>query len=281
MSTVTNTNKPSLAQAIQGENVVAKFEKLLGDKENAAVFLSNLATMVNQNKMLTNCSPKSLLTAAVNSVVLNLPITPSLGQAAIVPYRSGGETLAQFQIMSKGWYQLFMNSGLGKTLTVTDMRVGELKMFDPVRDEYEYEIEQDPKVRADLPVEGYLGYMRLTNGFDKFLYMTVQELEAHGAKYSASFNSAGGMWKKDFDTMARKTVQKLLINRHAPVIVSQNKLMARAIKVDQGVYSPAGTMTYRDNPQTDQPKAEKLEPSEADQVEATEIIEKAEAEQDG
>ena len=86
------TVKSLLAQ----ESVKERFEKIL--KDRAAGFMSNLAVVVANNDQLSKCDPVSVISAAVISASIELPIDPNLSFAAIVPY---GQK-AQFQIMYKG-----------------------------------------------------------------------------------------------------------------------------------------------------------------------------------
>ncbi len=114
---------------------------------------------------------------------------------------------------------------------------------------------------------------------EKTLYLTRQEIEAHGGKYSKTYNHKGGIWSKDFDAMATKTVLKLLLSKYAPLSVE----MQQAVLSDQGVINDFDTMdiSYQDNPQTKEeidPMAERIslmiEAAET-QEELDEIIEEA------
>ena len=72
--------------------------------------------------------------------------------------------------------------------------------------------------------------------------MTVDELNAHGKKYSKSFNRSDALWKTDFPAMASKTVLKLLLNRYAPLSV--DSVLRKAIDADQA----DADGNYMDNP---------------------------------
>ena len=85
-----------------------------------------------------------------------------------------------------------------------------------------------------------MAYFRLVNGFEKTHYMTVGEVEAHAKKYSQSYKKGFGVWKDDFDTMARKTVLKLLLAKYAPKSIE----MQRAITFDQATIK--GDLTQQD-----------------------------------
>ena len=45
--------------------------------------------------------------------------------------------------------------------------------------------------------------------------MTVEEIDAHAKKYSQTYKKFGtGLWKDEFDGMAKKTVTKLNLSKN-------------------------------------------------------------------
>jgi recombination protein RecT len=87
--------------------------------------------------------------------------------------------------------------------------------------------------------------LELINGFESTLYMTVEQLKSHGQKFSQTYKKGFGVWKDEFDGMAKKTVIKLLLAKYAPLTVDVQK----AIMADQSVINDVDTMdtTYIDN----------------------------------
>ena len=69
-------NKPS---------VKARFDKMLDG--NSAGFLSSLLNLVNNDKALLTCEPKSVLAAAAIAASLKLPINKSLGFSWVIGYK--------------------------------------------------------------------------------------------------------------------------------------------------------------------------------------------------
>jgi recombination protein RecT len=67
--------------------------------------------------------------------------------------------------------------------------------------------------------------------------MTVEQLNAHGKRFSQSYRKGFGLWKDDFHSMAMKTVLKLMLSKYAPLSVD----IQRAIVVDQAVIKDAET----------------------------------------
>lgn len=210
---------------MSNDAVKAKFQEILGKNSNA--FISTVTTIATTTK-LSECEPRSILSAAIAAASLNLQVTPSLGFAAIVPYGRS----AQFQIMSKGLIQLALRSGQFKTINVTEIYEGELATENRLTGEFDFSGK-----RKSETVVGYAAYFELLNGFSKSLYMTVEQIRAHGKRYSKTYDFSGSSWKSNFEGMAKKTVLKLLLARYAPLSVE----MQSAITQDQA------TMTVNDD----------------------------------
>lgn len=210
---------------------------VLGDRKSS--FVNNIVALVSNNVKLQECEPITLMFAALKATALNLPLDQNLGYAYIIPYRDNKSktTLAQFQIGKNGFVQLSLRSNQFKTLNVSDVREGELISIDRLSGDCIFDWKED---RIDLPVIGYVAYMKLLSGFEKPLYMTVKEVEVHGKKYSKTYKY--GPWTDDFNSMAEKTVLKRLLSKYAPLSVE----MQQAIAADQAVITDKGE-EYVDN----------------------------------
>ncbi|MEK9207692.1 MAG: recombinase RecT [Patescibacteria group bacterium] len=222
----------SIVEYMGQEAVSKNIQETLGKK--TPQFIASVTSLVNANEVLRNAEKKSVMLACLTAAALDLPINQNLGFAYIIPYKNKkGDVVAQFQMGWKGFVQLAMRSGQFETINVSDVRAGEIG--DESRNRLTGEIiftwEKDEKKRAMLPVIGFVAYMRLINGFKKMLYMTSQELDKHGNRYSQSMKKGYGLWKDDFDAMASKTVIKLLLSKYAPMTVE----MQRATLADQAV----------------------------------------------
>jgi len=229
------------------DDVKAKFVELMGKR--ATPFITSILQCTAQNSLLANADVNSIYQAAMMAAVLDLPINPNLGFAAIIPFstrQTDGtyKQMAQFQVMSKGYNQLAMRSGQFKKLNQSDVRQGELKTRDRLTGDIEFEWEQDDIKRAALPIIGYVAFFELLNGFKKQYYMSVAETTAHGQRYSQTFKKGYGQWKDNFDAMSLKTVTKLLLSKFAPLSVE----MQKSISADQGIINDAETedITYTD-----------------------------------
>ncbi|KAF5030932.1 RecT family protein [anaerobic digester metagenome] len=216
-------NSPSnqLKSMLNGENVKARFNELLGKK--APGFISSLLSVVNNNELLKKADPQSVLNSAVIAATLDLPINPNLGMAAIVPYndRRSNKYVAQFQIMYKGLIDLCQRSG--QLTSLIDEVVYEGQLVKKNKFTGEYVFEEDAK--TSNKVIGYMAYFKLINGFEKTSFMTIDEISLHAKRYSQSYKSGFGVWKDDFDSMARKTVLKLLLKYAPKSIETTNAIM--------------------------------------------------------
>lgn len=216
---------PQLKKLLGGETVKHRFSEILGAK--APGFISSIVSCANSNTMLSTAEPASIMNAAVIAATLDLPINPNLSFAAIVPYydRKTRTNVAQFQLMYKGLIELCLRSG--QFLSLIDEVVYEGQLVKKNKFTGDYVFDEDAKVSDK--VIGYMAYFKLTNGFEKTAYMSIEEVEKHAKKYSQSYQKGFGVWADDFDVMARKTVLKLLLSKYAPKSIE----MQRAITFDQ------------------------------------------------
>ncbi len=203
----------------------------------AASFTANVIALVNNSPLLQKCDPVTVMFAAMKATALKLPLDQSLGYAYVVPYKG----LAQFQIGWRGFIQLAIRTNLYEQINVRDVRQGEVVGEDFVSGDMQF-APLPPDVRSQYPVVGYLAFFKLTNGFKKQSFWTLQEITEHAQKFSKTYNSQGGVWQSNFDAMAKKTVLKLLISRFGPTSVE----MQNAMSSDQAVLTE-GARTYVDN----------------------------------
>lgn len=218
------------------DNVKARFQEVLRD--NAAGFTANLAIMVNNSAALSKCDPMSIVSAAVVSASLNLPLDPNLGFAALVPY---GDKV-QFQIMYKGILQLAQRSGQYKTIGVTEVYEGELKEGNRLTGEYTF----DFNAKTSDKIIGYAAYFKLINGFEKTEFWDVTKVEKHGKKYSQTYKKGYGKWTEDFDAMGKKTVLKNLISKWGILSIEMQKAVVTDQAIVKGITEDA-EIEYVDN----------------------------------
>lgn len=202
-----------------------KFNEMLGKK--AAGFISSIIAVANNNKLLAKAEPSTVIGAAAQAAMLDLPINQSLGFAYIVPYKGA----AQFQLGYKGYIQLAQRSGQYVDIGAKTVFEGELEYENRLLDKFKF------GERTGDKVIGYLAYFRLTNGFEKMLFMELDEMIAHAKKYSKSYSGGTDKWGlADFNTMAEKTVLKRLLSKYGPLSIESIQ-MSQALSNDGGVIS--------------------------------------------
>ena len=237
MGTVIN-QKVSISKFFSTESTSNFLQQQLGAKKSE--FVSNVIAITDADASLQQCEPAELMKCAMNATALNLPLNKNLGYAYVIAYNSrqkdgSYKMIPQFQMGYKGFIQLAIRSGQYKTINTCEVREGEIK-----RNKFTGHTEflgENPEGE----VVGYLAYIELMNGFQQSLYMTVEQVKAHAEKYSKNFDKYGtGLWRKEFDLMAKKTVLKLLLNRYGVLSVE----MQKAIINDQA----DGNGEYIDNP---------------------------------
>lgn len=239
MTEIIEKKAPWAIAIFQREDTQKKFQEVLGKKWTS--FVTSMMTIIWQNDMLKNADPNSVYLSAMTAATLDLPVNPNLWFAYILPYNNKTWTVAQFQLWYKWFIQLAQRSGQFKTISATPVYEWQLVEENPLT-WYIF----DWKAKKSDKVLWYAWYFALINGFEKVMYMTKEELEKHGKKYSQTYKKWFGLWETDFDAMATKTVIKLLLSKFAPLSVD----MQRAIIADQWIIEDEtlDNVIYPDNP---------------------------------
>ncbi len=244
-----NLTTSNVQELLSSESVKKRLDEILGKR--ASTFAASVMQIMKSNDLLSQAEPNSVVGAAMTSATLNLPLNNSIGFAYIIPFNTtntdGTKTVkAQFQIGYKGFLQLAQRSGQFKTINVTEVKEGEIASRDRMTGEIEFNWIQNDKEREKRKSVGYLAYFGLLNGFEKTLFMSTDELNAHGSKFSKTFSNTWGLWKTDFDSMSKKTVLKLLLSKYAPLSID----MQTAVVTDQASFNSvedADDIYYVDN----------------------------------
>ncbi|SDZ81603.1 recombination protein RecT [Arachidicoccus rhizosphaerae] len=224
-------------------DVKQKFKDLLGNR--ASSFMTSVLQITAQNSLLAKADPMSVYQSAAVAATLDLPLNQNLGFAYILAYNTkqpdgSYKVVAQFQMGYKGFIQLAQRSGQFKTISAAPIYEGQLVEQNPLTG-----FLFDFTAKTSDKIIGYAAHFALLNGFEKTLYMTVEELQKHGMRFSQTLKKGYGLWKDDFDSMAQKTVLKLLLSKFAPLSIE----MQKAVITDQSVVNDADTedVTYVDN----------------------------------
>ena len=216
---------------------------VLGEKKQT--FVGNMVALVSNNKALSECDPSTIMFSCLKSAALDLSLDPALGLSYVIPFRDNknGITVATWQLGARGYVQLALRSSQFKTLNVRDVREGEIIGEDFVSGDMQFK--KLDKDREKAPIIGYVAFMRLINGFEKQLYMSMEELEAHAKRFSQTYRRGGGLWAdKDMkQAMCAKTCLKRLLSKYAPLSVE----MRDAITSDSAVLGENNSVRYIDN----------------------------------
>lgn len=174
-------------------------------------------TAFNSNPKLQKCSTSSFLAAMMTSAQLGLEPNTPLGQAYLIPYGNS----VQFQIGYQGIIDTCYRTGEFNG-------IGAYEVYE--NDEFDLSyginptVKHKPAIRGDRgAIIGYYGYYSLKSGGSGVFYMTKENAEKWGQKFSKTFGS--GPWQTDFDAMAKKTVLKQAL-KYAPKSIEMSKVLS-------------------------------------------------------
>jgi len=230
------------------EGYQKRFDELLGKR--SPQFISSIVSLMNADSALMDAfhdAPVTIIQSALQAASFDLPINPALGYAYLVPFRNSKRNRmeASFLMGYKGMLQLALRTGVYKRINVVDVRAGELKSYDRLREDIELEFIEDEDEREKAPIIGYVGYFQMINGMEKTIYMTVKQLEAHEKKFRhGNYMSRG--WKENPDAMMRKTVLRKLIGKWGLMSVTYQSADPSVLRAAQAIAT--GTFDDEDKP---------------------------------
>jgi recombination protein RecT len=234
-------NQVSVKTYFAKDGVQKKFQELLGKKSTG--FITSVMQVVNSNNLLAKATPESVYNSAAMAATLDLPINNNLGFAWIVPYNEKfkdatgqwqSRSVAQFQLGYKGFIQLANRSGQYKAINVIEVYENQFKSFNRLTEELDADFTQ----LGVGSVVGFVAYFKLINGFEKTCYWSIEEVKAHGAKFSKTYAHTNSVWKTDFNAMAKKTVLKNTISKWGILSIE----MQQAVVVDQAIINDVDTL---------------------------------------
>lgn len=210
-------NKTGLAKVkayAEMEEVKKRFVNLLGDREGRA-YVESVVIAVSNSDNLQQCSPKSIMISAMRAASLKLSVDPIMKQAHLVPMGKEATLIVDYH----GLVQLSVNTNYYEIApNVFEVYEGEIVKMERFSGRVTIEGE-----RTGNTVIGWCGYFKAKNGTERWLYMTNEECDAHGKKYSKAYSSPRSGWNTDREKMRRKTVLRLLVSRwgnFSPVVTN-------------------------------------------------------------
>ena len=256
-----NNNLPALKSALNAPSVKAKFEEMLGKRSSQ--FMTSITSVVTNNTLLQKADVNSIIMGSAVAASMDLPLNPNLGYAALVPFNSKDGCFAQLQIMVKGWTELFLRSGQCQSIICETVYEGQLVKKNKFTGEYVF----DEDAKKSDKIIGFMAYFKLTNGFEKYDYMTVDEVKAHAQRFSQTYRKGAGIWKDHFEAMAQKTVLKRLLTKYAPKSIEMQQMAIFDQSVIKGSVDriDEATPDYADN------KDSVIETTDFEEVESVEV----------
>jgi len=233
-------------------------KRTLGD--NAGTFATSLVELFSEDKQLAQCDPKLVIKQAMLAGAVDLPISKAIGFSYLTVFKNKGVPTPTLMISTRGYIQLAQRSGKYKLINADTVYEGQIVTRNFMTGEFELREE-----RTSDKVVGFFAYIKTTDGFEKTLYMSVEQMAHHAKTFSAGIKSdkefteqklidliqstakngpiPGVMgWKGCPIAMAQKTVLKQLIYKYGPMSVS----VAKAISNDDDGWENPSAEQQRD-----------------------------------
>lgn len=216
-------------------------------KENKGAFTTSLMELFTSDPQLMQCDPNALMSEAVKAAGLRLPINKQLGQAYIVVFNNKDKATGKITptptliIGTKGYINLALRTNKYVNINKGTVYEGEFQGFDKVTGSLDISGEKI----SDVPV-GYFAYFKQKSGFEKIMYMTIdevckfaktyaptvklskttwQELKELAIKQSVEGKGGGLGWCAGFQDMAEKTVLRQLLSTWGELSVDAEQVI--------------------------------------------------------
>lgn len=222
------------------------------DGKAREIITKRLISLVNNNPMMQNLDPLSILNVILKMETLGL--NPEMETAYVVPYGNK----AQFQIGYKGYIQLAMNTGLYKKIDCVEVKEGDIIGVDLATNTIQWKRDITPEEflkRKELPTIGWRAFAVDLNDNLTEYFMSEDEITNHLAEYSFAYKNKDkkGNVHNGLSAvmMRRKTVLKLFINRYLTKSMKyseQSQNIRTAMKFDSSAIGMDGKPIYIDNP---------------------------------
>ena len=242
---------------VNGGFIQNQLTQIMGN--NAGSFSSSMIELFSQDSGLQECDPKAVVMEAMKAASLHLPLAKPLGRAYVLPFKNKGVATPTFVIGWKGLVDLAVRTGQYETINAICIYKGEMTGQDKLSGFISLD-----GLRESNEVIGYLGYFKLTTGFKKMIYMTVEQMAHYGKIYAPTLKfskiteeelikkaqeqsehgpQAGAIgWFGDFNAMGLKTVVRKVLSWGPMSIELQN-----AISMDSDYDKSAEEIRESDN----------------------------------
>lgn len=236
---------------INAPSVQEQFSNALGTHKDA--FVASLIDVFTGDKSLQNCKPQLIIAEALRAATLKLPLNKALGFAYIVVYNNNVKNpdgtftkvpTPTFIPGYKGYIQLAMRTGKYRTINADYVYEGELRKVNKLSGEIAF----DGEKKSDKIV-GYFCYFELLNGFNKTLYVSVEDMAAYAKKYAPGISKNTTVeqliakandgivskkvgWEGNFNDMALKTTIRRLLSKYGFLSVEMENALSKDVEQD-------------------------------------------------
>lgn len=243
-----------MKSVINAPSVQEQFQNALGEHKDA--FVASLIDLFTGDKQLQTCKPALVIAEALRAATLRLPLNKALGFAYIIVFNNSVKNpdgswskvpTPTFVPGYKGYIQLAMRTGQYRTINADFVYEGEMRKVSKLTGE----IALDGEKKSDKII-GYFCYFELLNGFNKTLFMSVEDMAAYALRYAPSFKgdkkpSADALiklaqanqpsskvgWEGNFNDMALKTVIRRLLSKYGYLSVEMQNALSKDVEDSQ------------------------------------------------
>ena len=243
-----------MKSVINAPSVQEQFQNALGEHKDA--FVASLIDLFTGDKQLQTCKPALVIAEALRAATLRLPLNKALGFAYIIVFNNSVKNAdgswskvptPTFVPGYKGYIQLAMRTGQYRTINADFVYEGEMRKVSKLTGE----IALDGEKKSDKII-GYFCYFELLNGFNKTLFVSVEDMAAYALRYSPSFKgskkpSAEALiklaqanqpsskvgWEGNFNDMALKTVIRRLLSKYGYLSVEMQNALSKDVEDSQ------------------------------------------------
>lgn len=233
-----------MKSVVKAESVQLQFKNALGDHKDA--FVASLIELYTGDKQLQTCQPQLVVAEALRAATMRLPINKALGFAYIVVFKNKGVPTPTFIPGYKGYIQLAMRTGQYRNINADVVYEGELRKVDKLSGAIDFGGEK----KSDKVV-GYFCYFELLNGFNKTLYISVEDMAKYAKKYSPGLKFEKNVtveslmklaneepktgvvgWLGNFNDMAIKTCVRRLLSKYGYLSVEMQDAVSRDVDAE-------------------------------------------------
>jgi recombination protein RecT len=199
------TSIQKVSNYLHSDEVKLRFADVVGDR-NAGAYISSVLLAVASSKDLQKCTIASIYISGMRAASLRLSVDPGAKQAYMVPFKDTATLIVGY----KGLYDMAVRTGKYRYINVGAVYEGQTITPDAISGLITHK-SIGGSIKSKVII-GWLGAFEMRDGFAHTLYMTREECQAHGKKYSKSYDYGSSLWKSEPEKMEQKTVLRMLLS---------------------------------------------------------------------